>query len=80
MGRELCQAALARDGIELVGGTEGPGAPEIDADLGELCGAGKIGVVLTEDRRSSGRRDWAKSSARRFKKPQRMYPSCSPRT
>jgi 4-hydroxy-tetrahydrodipicolinate reductase len=49
MGRELCQAALARDGIELVGGTEGPGAPEIDADLGELCGAGKIGVVLTED-------------------------------
>jgi 4-hydroxy-tetrahydrodipicolinate reductase len=49
MGRELCQAALARDGVELVGGTEGPGAPAIDADLGELCGAGKIGVVLTED-------------------------------
>ena len=49
MGRELCQAALETDGIELVGGTEGQGAPELGADLGELCGAGKIGVALTED-------------------------------
>ncbi len=49
MGRELCQAALETDGIELVGGTEGSGAPEFGADLGELCGAGKIGVALTED-------------------------------
>ncbi len=49
MGRELCQAALETDGIELVGGTEGPGTPELGADLGELCGAGKIGVALTED-------------------------------
>jgi 4-hydroxy-tetrahydrodipicolinate reductase len=49
MGRELCQAALETDGIELVGGTEGSGAPELGADLGELCGVGKIGVALTED-------------------------------
>jgi 4-hydroxy-tetrahydrodipicolinate reductase len=49
MGRELCQAALETDGIELVGGTEGPGAPDLGADLGELCGVGKIGVALTED-------------------------------
>ena len=49
MGRELCQAALETDGIELVGGTEGPVAPELGADLGELCGVGKLGVALTED-------------------------------
>lgn len=49
MGRELGQAALETDGIELVGGTESSGAPELGADLGELCGAGKIGVALTED-------------------------------
>ena len=49
MGRELCQTATETDGIELVGGTEGPGTPELGADLGELSGIGKIGVVLTED-------------------------------
>jgi 4-hydroxy-tetrahydrodipicolinate reductase len=49
MGRELCQAGLETDGIELVGGTEGPVAPELGADLGELCGVGKLGVALTED-------------------------------
>ncbi len=49
MGRELCRAALETEGIELVGGTEQPGAPELGADLGELCGAGKIGLVATED-------------------------------
>ena len=49
MGRELCRAALETDDIELVGGTEGPGAPELGADLGELCGAGRIGAALTED-------------------------------
>ena len=49
MGRELCRAALESEGIELTGGTEGPGAPALGADLGELCGAGKIGVAATED-------------------------------
>jgi 4-hydroxy-tetrahydrodipicolinate reductase len=49
MGRELCRAALETQGIELVGGTEQPGAPELDLDLGELCGLGKVGVVATED-------------------------------
>ncbi len=49
MGRELCHAALETDGIELVGGIEGPRAPELGADLGELCGAGTIGITLTED-------------------------------
>ncbi len=49
MGRELCQTALETEGIELVGGTEGSGAPELGTDLGELCSVGKIGVALTED-------------------------------
>jgi 4-hydroxy-tetrahydrodipicolinate reductase len=49
MGRELCRAALETRDVELVGGTEKPGAPELGADLGELCGAGKAGVVATED-------------------------------
>jgi len=49
MGRELCRAALETGGIELVGGTEGSGSPALGADLGELCGAGRIGVAATED-------------------------------
>ena len=48
MGRELCRAALEKDGVELAGGTVEPGAPELGADLGELCGAGKAGVAATE--------------------------------
>jgi 4-hydroxy-tetrahydrodipicolinate reductase len=48
MGRELCRAALETEGIELAGGTEGPGAPALGTDLGELCGAGKAGVATTE--------------------------------
>jgi 4-hydroxy-tetrahydrodipicolinate reductase len=49
MGRELCRAALETQDIELVGGTEEPRALEVGADLGELCGAGRIGVLATED-------------------------------
>ncbi len=49
MGRELCRAALETDGIELVGGTDASGSPALGADLGELCGAGRIGVAATED-------------------------------
>ncbi len=49
MGRELCRAALETEGIELVGGTEQPGAPEHGIDLGELCSWGKAGVAVTED-------------------------------
>ncbi len=49
MGRELCRAALETEGFELAGGTVEPGAPELGADLGELCGFGKAGVAATED-------------------------------
>jgi 4-hydroxy-tetrahydrodipicolinate reductase len=49
MGRELCRAALETEGIELTGGTVEPGAPELGADLGGLCGVGMAGVTATED-------------------------------
>ena len=49
MGRELCRAAIETEGVELVGGTVEPGAPELGSDLGQLCGSGKMGVVATED-------------------------------
>lgn len=49
MGRELCRAAIASEGVELAGGTVEPGAADLGADLGELCGAGRIGVTATEE-------------------------------
>jgi 4-hydroxy-tetrahydrodipicolinate reductase len=49
MGREVVRAALEDDSFELVGGVVEPEAPECGADLGELCGWGKAGVVATED-------------------------------
>ena len=49
MGRELCRAVFETDGIELAGGTVEPGAPELGADLGELCGAGRASVTAAED-------------------------------
>ncbi len=49
MGRELCRAVLEDSEMELAGGTVEPGAPELGADLGELCGWGKSGVFATEE-------------------------------
>ncbi|CAN5602324.1 MAG: 4-hydroxy-tetrahydrodipicolinate reductase [Rubrobacteraceae bacterium] len=49
MGRELCRAVLEDENMELAGGTVEPGAPELGADLGELCGWGKSGVSATEE-------------------------------
>jgi 4-hydroxy-tetrahydrodipicolinate reductase len=49
MGREVCRAALEDISFELVGGVVRPGAPELGADHGELCGWGKSGVAATED-------------------------------
>ena len=49
MGRELCLAAIETEEIELAGGTVEPGAPELGADLGKVCGSGEIGVPATED-------------------------------
>ena len=49
MGCELCRASLETEGIELVGGTEEPGASPIGGDLGELCGAEKVGIFVTDE-------------------------------
>lgn len=49
MGREICRAALEDADIDLVGGVVEPVAPEVGADLGELCGWGKAGVAATEE-------------------------------
>jgi 4-hydroxy-tetrahydrodipicolinate reductase len=49
MGREICCSALETDGVDLAGGAVEPGAPELGADLGELCGFGSIGVTATEE-------------------------------
>lgn len=49
MGREICRATLETEGTELAGGPVERGAPEIGADLGELCGFGKTGVTAAED-------------------------------
>jgi 4-hydroxy-tetrahydrodipicolinate reductase len=49
MGREVCRAALEDDAFELVGGVVEAGASELGSDLGELCGAGRIGVTVAED-------------------------------
>ena len=49
MGREVVRAALEDDSFELAGGVVEPGAPDLGADLGELCGWGRSGVVATED-------------------------------
>jgi 4-hydroxy-tetrahydrodipicolinate reductase len=49
MGREVCRAALETDGVELAGGAVEPGAPDLGADLGELCGFGGIGIAAAED-------------------------------
>jgi 4-hydroxy-tetrahydrodipicolinate reductase len=48
MGREVVRAALEDEAFELVGGVVKPGAEELGADLGELCGGGRAGVTATE--------------------------------
>ena len=48
MGREICRAALGTEGFDLAGGVVEPGSPYLGADLGELCGWGKTGILATE--------------------------------
>ena len=49
MAREVVRAALEDDSFELVGGVVESGAPELGADLGELCGWGRSGAAATEN-------------------------------
>ncbi|MDP8946693.1 MAG: 4-hydroxy-tetrahydrodipicolinate reductase, partial [Actinomycetota bacterium] len=49
MGREVVRAVLGDGSFELVGGVVEPGSDEAGADLGELCGMGRVGVAATEE-------------------------------
>ena len=49
MGREVIRAAIEDRDVELAGGVVEPGTDAVGADLGELCGTGRIGVAATED-------------------------------
>jgi 4-hydroxy-tetrahydrodipicolinate reductase len=48
MGREVVRAVLGDGSFELVGGVIEPSSDEAGADLGELCGMGRVGVAATE--------------------------------
>ena len=48
MGREVVRAAIEDERFELVGGVVEPGAPELGSDLGELCGAARMGVAVAD--------------------------------
>jgi 4-hydroxy-tetrahydrodipicolinate reductase len=47
MGREVARVALEDESFELVGGVVEAQAPELGADLGELCSWGRAGVAAT---------------------------------
>jgi 4-hydroxy-tetrahydrodipicolinate reductase len=49
MGREVVRATLADESFELVGGVVEPGSEKLGADLGELCGYGRLGIAATQD-------------------------------
>jgi 4-hydroxy-tetrahydrodipicolinate reductase len=49
MGREVVRAVIGDETFQLVGGVVEPGSDEAGADLGELCGMGKVGVAATEE-------------------------------
>lgn len=49
MGRELLRAVAAEPGCSISGGTEPKGAPAVGSDLGELIGAGKLGIAISDN-------------------------------
>jgi 4-hydroxy-tetrahydrodipicolinate reductase len=49
MGRELVRAIVATEGCRIAGGIEQPGSAAVGADIGELAGIGKAGVVVGDD-------------------------------
>jgi 4-hydroxy-tetrahydrodipicolinate reductase len=49
MGRQLIEAAVEHQSIELVGGTVRASSAFSQFDLGELCGIGAIGINTTSD-------------------------------
>lgn len=49
MGRMLVRTVIETDGLELAGGTERAGHPDLGADLGALAGAGPAGLIVQAD-------------------------------
>lgn len=48
MGRELARIVHATEGCTLAAGLEAPGSPFVGQDNGELIGAGKLGLVISD--------------------------------
>lgn len=49
MGRTLIEACQRTPGMQLGAALDRPGSPSIGADVGELCGLGKLGVRISDD-------------------------------
>ncbi|MEH6814518.1 MAG: 4-hydroxy-tetrahydrodipicolinate reductase, partial [Motiliproteus sp.] len=49
MGKNLVEAVLNAEGVELTAAIINPGSSLVGADIGELVGAGKIGVAAVGD-------------------------------
>ena len=49
MGRALIEACQRGPGMQLVAALDRPGSPSIGIDVGELCGLGKLGVLISDD-------------------------------
>lgn len=48
MGRELARIVHGTEGCTLSGGLEAKGSPAVGSDYGELIGAGKLGVAISD--------------------------------
>jgi len=49
MGRTLTRIASETSGIEIAGGLESSGSPQVGSDMGELAGIGKLQVKVSSD-------------------------------
>jgi 4-hydroxy-tetrahydrodipicolinate reductase len=49
MGRTLIRIASETSGIEIAGGLESSGSPQVGSDMGELAGIGKLRVKVSSD-------------------------------
>lgn len=49
MGRQLIQAAMAMEGVQLGAALEREGSSLLGSDAGELAGVGKTGVIIQSD-------------------------------
>lgn len=56
MGRQLIQATMAMEGVQLGAALERDGSSLLGSDAGELAGVGKSGVTGSEQPRSGKRR------------------------